>query len=160
MEGNPDITVIVCTYNRSLSLKRTLFALIKQEPVISFDIIVVDNNSCDDTTSVAEEISKKSPIPLRYYREEKQGVAHARNRGAHEAKGRYIAYIDDDVVPDKNWLKSLVDCLESQNPKPSCIVGKIELVWEGHKPDWFPEEYETILGRYDFGNQPKYLGSR
>lgn len=158
MEQRPLVTVLVCTYNRSALLRHTLLELIKQEADFPFDILVVDNNSNDDTRQVVEEIRRICPVPLGYCLEREQGIVYARNRGAKEARGEYIAYIDDDAVPGRDWLKNIVNAFESQIPKPACVVGKVELEWEKGRSKWFPKIYETMLGKYDFGNEPKFLG--
>ncbi|MDD5584107.1 MAG: glycosyltransferase [Candidatus Omnitrophica bacterium] len=158
MTFEPLITVIVCTYNRCASLTHTLDALIRQEAYYPFDIIVVDNNSHDATKDVVEEIGKAAQMPIMYYVEQQQGIAYARNRGANEAKGKYIAYIDDDAIPDKDWLTQIVWAFTTLKPSPVCVVGRVELTWENGRSRRFPAEYETIVGKYDFGNESCYLG--
>ena len=71
---------------------------------ISWELIVVDNNSKDKTRALCEEYKKDAPWHTKYTFEEKQGLSQARNRGIQHAQGKIVAFIDDDVVVDKYWL--------------------------------------------------------
>jgi glycosyltransferase involved in cell wall biosynthesis len=97
-----NLTVILCTYNRRKGLIRTLRSLQNQysENHIPWEVLVVDNNSTDNTFDSVREFAKKSDIVIRYVREEKQGLSYARNRGIKEARGQYVHFIEDDESPD------------------------------------------------------------
>lgn len=73
----------------------------------SYEILVVDNNSSDDTPAFIERCQSESRAPLRNVREPRPGVAAARNRGVREARGKWIAFFDDDQVADRDWLRQL-----------------------------------------------------
>ncbi|MGD8380729.1 MAG: glycosyltransferase, partial [Syntrophobacterales bacterium] len=91
------ISVIVCTYNRAELLGGTLRTLCHQTLDTSeYEVIVVDNNSTDNTREVVDEFCRRSSN-VRYCFEPQQGLSHARNQGLQEAKGKYVAYIDDDA---------------------------------------------------------------
>ena len=79
----PDISVVVCTYNSMEMLAHALKCMVSQESngQFSFEIVVVDDGSTDGTKDTVEEITAKSPVPVRYLRTEGKGVSHARNRG-------------------------------------------------------------------------------
>jgi len=103
------ITVILCTYNRSESLKRALESVATQDfpPAISWEVLVVDNNSSDQTRAVVENFCIRFPGRFRYLFEPRPGKSNALNSGIREAKGVVLAFMDDDVVVDPLWLKSL-----------------------------------------------------
>lgn len=103
------ITIVVCTYNRSGMLRDALRSLydLRTAGEFSYEILVVDNNSSDDTPSVLEQCSRESRNTLRGVRETKAGVAAARNRGVREAHGEWIAFFDDDQIADSDWLYEL-----------------------------------------------------
>jgi len=105
-----DISVNVCTYNRAEMLRGALKSLICQdtEGEFSYEIIVIDNASTDNTKAVVEQVSKISPVPIRYILEEEKGVAQARNRGVKESQGTWIAFFDDDQLAESDWLKNLL----------------------------------------------------
>src|SRR5215468_10996481 len=101
-----DISVVVCTYNRAHLLVDTVQALSVQDipPNLNWEMVLVDNNSNDKTAELISELSVKFPAPLRYIFESQQGQSFARNRGIAEARGEIIAFTDDDVIPEKNWI--------------------------------------------------------
>jgi len=87
-----ELSVIICTYNRSKGLKKTLQSFHSQELPEDFpwEIVVVDNNSTDDTPETVTEFAENSQLVVRYIKEKCQGLSHARNRGVIEANGKYI----------------------------------------------------------------------
>lgn len=100
-----EITVIVPTYNRLASLKDTLHGLQKQTlPAHLFEIIVVNDGSSDDTEKYLKEVEATS-TSFRFITQANAGPAAARNRGIATARGRIIAFTDDDCIPDANWLE-------------------------------------------------------
>src|SRR5262245_35900641 len=101
----PDISVVVCTYNRAALLREALRSLFAQKlEDLSYEIIVVDNNSSDDTPARVESLKSESPVPLHYFRESRQGNAYARNAGVEQAAASIIAFLDDDCTADENWI--------------------------------------------------------
>ena len=111
----PEISIAVCTYNRSDVLPKCLESLVDQTADAElFEVLIIDNNSNDDTKKIAEDFCGKHNN-FRYIFEKKQGLSHARNRAIAETKGKYLAYIDDDAIADKEWTKSILDCFENTN---------------------------------------------
>ncbi len=104
-----NITAILCTYNRCHSLRKALTSLAASEvqPGVEWEVLVVDNNSFDDTRQVAEEFVRRYPGRFRYLFEAQPGKSHALNAGLGEAKGKILAFVDDDVMVDCQWLKNL-----------------------------------------------------
>ncbi|MBI2958619.1 MAG: glycosyltransferase [Chloroflexi bacterium] len=94
---NPYLSVVVPAYNEGQLLNRTLESLLGQS-YKDFELIVVDNNSSDNTADVARSFGA---IVIR---EERQGVSHARQRGFMEARGQVIATTDADTVVPAGWL--------------------------------------------------------
>lgn len=139
--GQSLLTVVICTYNRSNLLKLALTSLedqsIDQE---SFEVIVVDNNSTDDTSNIAKKICDRYST-WRYVFEKKQGLSHARNRGIKEARGRYIGYLDDDGKASKHWVKTALNIME--NEKPDVFGGPYYAFYNSSKPDWWKDEYRS-----------------
>jgi glycosyltransferase involved in cell wall biosynthesis len=96
-------TVIICTRNRVALLRKCLEALTVLEPPAD-EILVVDNSAGDrDTELVAREFA------VRYIVEPTPGLSRARNRGFAESHTDIVAYLDDDAVPDKSWLRFILD---------------------------------------------------
>ena len=103
------ITVIVCTYNRCQSLAKALASIAAQAipAAWAWEVLVVDNNSKDQTRQVVEEFRCKHPGRFRYLFELQQGLSHARNAGVREAHGDILAFVDDDVIAEPTWLQNL-----------------------------------------------------
>ncbi len=103
------ISIAVCTRNRSNDLEICLSAISKIH-YPNLEVLVVDNAPTDDSTKkVVEKFTN-----VKYVLESYQGLDWARNKAAKEAKGEIIAYTDDDVVVDENWVNALADIFESE----------------------------------------------
>lgn len=139
------ISVIICTYNNAKCLKQALLSLVDQTfDKNSYEILVVDNNSTDETISQVESIHIKFFLPkIILIREEKQGLGYARNKGLKSAKGKYVAFIDDDAQADKIWLEKVFTIMENKKLNPLACGGIILPIYEDKKPDWFKDVYET-----------------
>lgn len=123
-----DFSVVICTFNRGGSLRKTLDSFIKMEVPASFswELIVVDNNSSDGTRVVIEEFIRTSGLKVRYIFEGKQGLSHARNAGLSAAAGEIIAFTDDDVYPQSDWL-AVIGQEFSMDPGLQVLTGGVEL---------------------------------
>jgi glycosyltransferase involved in cell wall biosynthesis len=153
----PEVSVVVATYNRCEILPGTLESLINQEGETAYEVIVVDNNSTDDTRHAIEKLRAKPGYEkLTYYFEEQQGVSHARNRGISHARASIIAFTDDDIRPAKNWISSISKAFK-QFPEADCIGGKVLPHSETKFPAWLTDKYWTPLALLDLGSQPLQL---
>ena len=140
------VSVIVPTHNRSKYLRNAIISLQEQNfPKADYEIIVVDNNSTDDTPEVVEECNRKGKKEVIYVKEPEIGLHNARHAGAKGAKGVILAYVDDDVICDPNWLSELVK--PYADPEVGCVGGKILPKWEAEPPEWvkcFPPWYLSL----------------
>src|SRR4051794_6011009 len=117
----PEVSVVVATYNRCEILPGTLESLINQEGGTAYELIVVDNNSTDDTRNVIAKLSEQPGYQkLTYHFEPQQGVSHARNRGIAAARTPIIAFTDDDIRPASNWVSSINEAFK-KFPEADCI---------------------------------------
>ncbi|MEO1766697.1 glycosyltransferase [Thiobacter aerophilum] len=140
-------TVIVCTYNRAQSLAETLQCLRNQQVMAgrTWEVIVVDNNSRDDTRAVVARFQAQWPI-LRYVFHPTQGLSHARNRGIAEARGEILLFTDDDVHPEPDWLEQVLSGM-AQHGADAC-GGFIAPMFEIAPPAWFtPRFYGFVAVR-------------
>ena len=103
MSKNIDISVVVPAYNEEDFLPKSLGSLTKQDTLLNYEIIVVDNNSSDKTREVSEEYG----VLVVY--EERQGVGWARKTGTAYANGIIIVHIDADTVVPKDYLEDIKD---------------------------------------------------
>ena len=106
-------TVILCTYNRCQSLARALqsAAALKRPGENEWEVLVVDNNSTDQTRALVEDFCQRYPGRFRYIFEPRQGKSNALNTGLREARGDVLAFMDDDVMVDPTWLRNLTSPL-------------------------------------------------
>lgn len=149
------ISVVVCTYNRAALLKYSLETLFRQTlPPRAYEIIVVDNNSTDNTKEVALSFANREPV-LSYFHEASQGLSHARNRGWREAKGTYVGYFDDDSRAPGDWLRIATETIERQD-SPHVFGGPYYPYYMGETPRWFREKYNSM----SHGQTARALGDR
>ncbi len=124
----PDITVVLCTFNRAEWLPGVIASLVNQrtEGAFSYELLIVDNASADSTPEVAKAEMANANLPIRYVREATPGVSAARNRGIHEASGDWIAFCDDDQLADPRWLAELFDL--ARHKECRVVGGAVHLV--------------------------------
>jgi glycosyltransferase involved in cell wall biosynthesis len=142
------ITVILCTYNRCHNLQTALdsvAASILPESV-SWDVLVVDNNSNDQTREVVKQYCIKHPDHFKYLFEPSPGKSHALNSGIREATGDVLAFMDDDVTVEPTWLQNLTEALH--NNDWAGAGGRIVLQWPSSVPPWLAKE--GPLARHGF----------
>jgi GT2 family glycosyltransferase len=116
-------SIIVPTFNRSALLPETLSALLQQDYPQDYEVVVVDDGSRDETPRVLEEWSGRHRGQLRVFRQVNGGPARARNRGCHEARGTFLAFIDDDCLAERSWLRSLEAALEGS--RAAAVAGAV-----------------------------------
>jgi glycosyltransferase involved in cell wall biosynthesis/ubiquinone/menaquinone biosynthesis C-methylase UbiE len=142
-------SVIICTYNRSDLLRESLHAVTRQDfPPDRYEIIVVDNNSTDDTRAVTESVAASSPVPIRYVFEKNQGLSFARNAGIRSAEGEVVAFVDDDIDAGCGWLQAIVAAFE--DPGIACAGGPIRPIWPFERPDWLTDKWVGFLTVSEF----------
>lgn len=152
MNRTPKISVVVCTYNRSFWMRNCLESLV--QPCMDgnlVEVLIVDNNSSDDTRKVAEEFTSRLPN-FKYVFEQAQGLSHARNRGCKEALGIYVAYIDDDARAHSDWVTEIIRFFEAV-PEASGVGGQYKAFSLVPIPEWFPKEYGSV----SLGNETRLL---
>jgi len=153
-DPHPELSVVVCTYNRSALLERTLKAFADVETDFSVELIVVDNNSSDDTGGIVRSSTPglEAKYTDRCLFEPVQGLAAARNSGVAASKGDIVAFIDDDAVPCREWLKSIRDFF-AHNSSADALGGPIEPNFEIPKPAWLTPPLESYYSILDLGTQ-------
>ena len=135
-----DFSVAIRTYNGEKHLPELLERLRSQVNIdtISWEIVIVDNNSKDNTAKIIQEYQSNWPAsyPLKYYFESKQGAAFARKRTVQEAQGSLIGFLDDDNLPESNWVSAAYSFAQS-HPKAGAYGGQIHGEFEGEPPQDF-----------------------
>jgi glycosyltransferase involved in cell wall biosynthesis len=140
LEHAPFVSVIVPTHNRPDLVQRCLDSLLGLH-YPNYEIVVVDNAPKDNATAeLIERFYVDKAIPVRYVREDRPGVARARNRGMHAARGSVLAYIDDDVLIDPYLLAEQVRAFDVVEDVV-CVTGQILPMELETPPQFWVEEY-------------------
>ncbi len=152
----PELSIIICTYNREDFLPLTLQSLSLQSlDNHRYEVLVVDNNSTDRTASLCQEFIGHHPdINLRYFLEKNQGLAFARNRGIKESSGRIISFIDDDAEARSDYAMNLIRTFQEYS-NYDAIGGKvIPLFPEKKEPAWLSTYIWGVVAKVDKGDHP------
>ena len=147
-DARMNVTVIVCTYNRCEKLANALNRLAASqipEP-IEWEVLVVDNNSSDQTREVVDGFRLRDPAHFRYIFEPQQGLSHARNAGIAKARGEVLAFTDDDDEVEPDWMWNLTVALYS-GPWAG-VGGRIIPQWPKPVPKWLSSDRSTLDGPY------------
>jgi len=151
------VTVLICTYNRAALLAQTLDSLANMRDVPgTWDVLVVDNNSSDDTANVVADRAKSFPVPLRYLHEPRQGKSHALNTGLAHIATDVVAFTDDDVRVSEGWLGAAMRVM-AERPDVAYVGGPVHPIWGARPPAWFPPANGNLWGTIailDYGPSP------
>jgi len=157
-----NVSLVICTYNRCAMLLKTLESVAASElpPSVDWEVLVVDNNSADQTRPAVEEFAARHPGRFRYVFESKQGLSNARNAGILAARGEVVAFTDDDVIVDPAWLRNLTRCLFDGTSAGS--GGRVLPLQSVVLPRWLSLNGPYGLGGvvaalFDEGQEPKKL---
>ncbi len=153
--NQPDITVILCTYNRKGMLATALDSLTRLETrnEFSYEVLIVDDGSIDGTPELVQAYIRASGVPMRYVRESGGGTAHARNRGIREASGQWVAFFDDDQLAASQWLYELYSFAAEK--KVRCVGGHRRLLLTDEQLAHLSSVCRQVLGEIDYGEKPQ-----
>jgi glycosyltransferase involved in cell wall biosynthesis len=145
----PQITVCICTYKRARYLAGLLDELAGQETggLFTYSILVVDNDQSRSAEPVVAAFTKVSPVEVVYFAEPRQSIALARNAALTNARGEFVAFIDDDEVPMKQWLRILFTECETRGVDG--VLGSVKPRYEDPPPKWV-----VVGGFYDRNSYP------
>ncbi len=147
-----DISVVVATYNRSHLLDKAIQALLNQKTSgLEYEIIVVDNNSTDQTEETINSYVKHDSR-VRYIFEKRQGVAYGRNAGISAAQADLIAFCDDDVCVTEDWVQKIFEAFV-RYPDAEFVGGRVLPVWTQSPPSWVTGKMPPLAFQ-DHGDAP------
>lgn len=135
-DGVIHISVCICTYRRPEHLKHLLQALGRQDTkgLFSFSVVIADNDYRQSAKQVVSEFAATSSIPIIYSVETEQNIALARNKTLENSNGDFIAFIDDDEIPEKDWLCNLFRACNEY--KVDGVLGPVMPYFEQEPPQW------------------------
>jgi glycosyltransferase involved in cell wall biosynthesis len=128
----------------------------QQSRGVSYEVIVVDNNSTDGTREVVESFVGAGHTNLRYVFEPRQGVSYARNAGIQRARAPIVAFADDDVVVARDWIEVIKRGFDA-HAGVACLGGKVLPEWKTDPPKWLTRENWPPLALQDYGDEPFYV---
>jgi len=155
---SPTATVLICTYNRARALGETLDSLagMTVPPGVSWDVLIVDNNSKDDTAAVVRGRQPAFPVPLHYLHEPGQGKSYALNTGLGAVRSPFVVFTDDDVVVESGWLEAAIAPMLA-DAGIDYTGGRVYPIWEAPCPSWLDRERGDLWGTIailDYGPVP------
>ncbi len=160
MSEGPDLSIIVPTWNRARQLELLLASLFAQDAAdVRYDVVVVDNNSGDDTRQVVEAMIAQVPAgQLRYIFEPRQGVSYARNTGVAATTAPIVVFVDDDGVAGRDWVRSMKRAFD-EHPEADCIGGRVTARWVTPRPSWLTAPHAGPIAIQD-RPEPAYVNAR
>jgi len=153
-------TILICTYNRAPLLRETLAAMqrMKKPDDCGVNIIIVDNNSTDNTAAVVRQAARITRFPITFLQERRQGKSFALNTGLAAATGDVVALTDDDVLPAVEWIAKMVD--DFRRERVNFVFGKVLPRWTATPPaELLTPEAQAIWGPLaivDYGDVPQH----
>lgn len=152
-----DLSVIICCYNSEKLITETLKHILQQKTPekFNFEVILVDNNSKDNTTKVAKQLwgNASSKAQLKLVKERTPGLAHARKKGVANSTAAFLLFCDDDNLLDENYIFLSYSFL-IKNKHVGAVGGQSKGVLEGNIPNWWHQEAHN----YAVGQQSTISG--
>ncbi len=142
-----ELSLILPTHDRIDSLERAVASALDQDLAADrYEVLVVDNRSRDGTGERIRSLQARTRRNLRYVREERLGLHHARHAGAREARGGLLVFTDDDASFERGWLAAYAEAF-AEHPRMAASGGPIRPLWEQPPPAWLER---FIAGRKSF----------
>lgn len=153
MQPTPIVSVVMSTYNRGPLLREAIESVVDQAvPCPPFELVVVDNNSTDETRAIVGGLIARHGSSVRYVFEGRQGLSHGRNAGIVNSHGPIVAFTDDDVRVAPDWVGTIVRALD-EHPEVDYVGGKVLPRWPGPPPAWLTPAHWAALALTDAGDR-------
>lgn len=154
---SPHITCVICTYRRPDVIAGAIQSILSQTlPPDVYELIVVDNDSQDETAAIVQRFIDAGASNLRYYVEPQRGLSYSRNCGVHHARSDIIAFLDDDAEAEPGWLAALCEVYE-QHPDIWAVGGAVDPIWGALPPAWLTPNLWRSLSLLDWGDVVRKL---
>jgi|SRR5579863_1163268 len=149
-----EVSVVLSTYNRAALLGGALDALMHQcGSDTTFELIVVDNNSGDDTKRVLESFQHRGAGNFRTAFEPRQGLSYGLNTGIGLARGKIIAFTDDDMRVADDYVARIKAAFD-RYPDAAFIGGRVLPRYRQEPPGWLTQDHWAPLALQDYGDEP------
>jgi glucosyl-dolichyl phosphate glucuronosyltransferase len=152
------ISAVVCTRDRSAYLARCLKAFSLQTlSAKRCEVIIVDNGSSDDTSRIAASFCENH-ANFRYVRENRVGLAIARNTGIAVSSADVVAFTDDDAEPEPSWLQRTLGRFDEQPDDVGIVGGDVIPVFEAERPAWLTDDLlRPLSAGLKWSTEPRFL---
>jgi glycosyltransferase involved in cell wall biosynthesis len=146
MQPGYNLSLVICTRNRATQLAQTLKSVFAIRSQLRWELVVVDNESTDDTSAVVAEFAAAFDHPVQLVKKQGRGVSIAKNAGWQSARADIVVCLDDDCYPEPDYLDSMFECF-AKDPKLGFVGGRILLydptdrritIQESLEPVFFP----------------------
>ena len=145
------LSIVICSYNRASYIGDALTSLYKQSSgLASFEAIIVDNNSTDNTSEVFQNWRDTHPLGnFTYTTEKQQGASYARNTGSKLANGAWLCFMDDDAVATEHYVQNIIRHIQDQ-PFVVGFGGRIIPKYIPSEPNWMSHYVSSLVGNFDY----------
>jgi glucosyl-dolichyl phosphate glucuronosyltransferase len=154
MFNTPEISVVICSYNREDYIIGAIDSLYRQTlSKDKFEVLVVDNNSIDNTGELVQQYMRERPdFHLHYLTESRQGSSFARNTGAAFSKGWLLCFMDDDAIAEKDYLQNILNFFQT-HPDANGLGGRIIPKYIPEEPKWMSYYVSSLVGNFDYSKE-------
>lgn len=162
------LSIIICTFNRAIQLEQLLedlsyqYARLNEEDRISLELILIDNSSFDNTKEIAYRYTESTILPVRYYLESKRGLANAKNLGIKQSSGDLLAFLDDDMVLDEDWMKESMKLAKHCKEREIGVYGgRCIPLWQERVPQWLNSHppygvKQEVFASHSYGDEESF----
>jgi glycosyltransferase involved in cell wall biosynthesis len=128
LEPHVDLSIVVSTFNRASDLSRFVESVMQMKDSRGrlWELIVVDNNSSDETRLVMSKAVAACPNHVYYFFEPRQGKSFGLNTGLAAVRGQVVAFTDDDAIVPADWAAAILDFFDT-HPSAACVGGRVDL---------------------------------
>ena len=134
--ARPKISVIIPTRDREHELGKVLTALENQDcGPASYEVVVVDDGSVDNTVSRLRKLARASRTTIRFISTQNRSAGGARNLGIRRARGEYILFLDADTIPSVDLVRRHLQLQNRFNGTPTCLVGRVRMSPDLARPE-------------------------
>ncbi|TAG12551.1 MAG: glycosyltransferase family 2 protein [Sphingobacteriia bacterium] len=156
----PAISIIICTYNRAEYLPEALLSLYNQTLAKDlFEVIIVNNNSSDNTILVCEKfIASHTNAAFYLLNETEQGASYARNTGAAIAKASLLCFMDDDAVAYSDYLQNILNFFANYTGAGG-LGGRIIPRYIPTEPKWMSKFVASLVGDFHYSESIKIFSA-
>jgi len=150
------ISVCICTYKRPELLRKLLLALGEQvtDGLFSYSVVVADNDKEETARKIVELFKINKDICISYHTEPRRNIALVRNKVVEKATGDFLAFIDDDELPENTWLFHLYSAIEKY--QVDAILAPVRPRFEHIPPSWVEKGHFFKRPEYQTGRLMKF----